>query len=577
MYRTQKARGFAALCSQSCHVLNGQTLLPPARMQPAGVPFAYPGIATIFPHGGVVVPSFARPCPVKPRHGFVESRPIATMGEALDVIREAFDADPEAEVIFAPKLTGRFSAVASERGFAVGLGNDGVTGGKASVFIPVPMPRARWKVRLDPHNAAGLLETGEDTTGFLETVEDNGDLRAVQVRAAPGTSGSMLDCVPEEVKVKAVVEAWQTPDLLEWEKKVKTFEPGTVVHVANILSHHAIHCIESKVPVVSSHMPKVGDVLKATAEEKKARLTADAFKRLAVYLKEMDTFDLLGIPEGAPQEKAPPGHTASPLSSPLAPYHSGLAALALGIGHARAAWGPEDHLLRLRAWGLLVLLRLTMSSVIAETRHWWAHGPGKYNVSRKSKTPWGEFVEAKYFSDFSAACGASRDVIFAETVFMPTNTVARWCRAACQDLRGPGWSTAFGGKAWRKAGLTALLLWRAVGKFMREPNGANARTVGKFWNRTLNAVHNNGPILTKWVCAPLLGVADAVPVLPFLYAPALDKVMELCGLIPERPRTVPKMGWTMAEARAFQEAEAETIYAAVAAKAPKEVEHAMHP
>ena len=79
--------------------------------------------------------AFARPCPVHPRHGFVESRVVKTAEELRDLAVETYAEDEKGEIIIMPYYDVPFSFVQSSNIITVGRGHDGVTAGNNSDYI----------------------------------------------------------------------------------------------------------------------------------------------------------------------------------------------------------------------------------------------------------------------------------------------------------------------------------------------------------------------------------------------------------------------------------------------------------
>jgi hypothetical protein len=122
--QTQKAKGIQGL-SRAHGMLPAQVKFPPLDKINV-LPYEMPNT--------LAFPLFARPCPKVPRHGFVESRLGKNQVELLQVFGEARSADPEAEVLTMPQLTGRYSGIATNVGVTWGLGHEGATAGKEPLW-----------------------------------------------------------------------------------------------------------------------------------------------------------------------------------------------------------------------------------------------------------------------------------------------------------------------------------------------------------------------------------------------------------------------------------------------------------
>jgi hypothetical protein len=247
--KTQKAKGIAALRTFGPGLPEINTL--DFKLVTKGEDIA---------EGKFAFPCFVRPCPLVPRHGFVDSRVANSLDEIKKIFKEARKADKSAELIVMPFIEADYNAVWTPGSLSIGPGNDGATAGKNSVAIsvaPKPEPRAE------------LLEAGGITdTAYFEFVALSGDIYATQIRNGPPIGSGAGDFIPKPVKVTDVIEA--SGDLLVWEKKLQSGLPeGTVVYQkgGTRADHYSIHCIINNVPIVFSKKPEVGETLKPSDEK----------------------------------------------------------------------------------------------------------------------------------------------------------------------------------------------------------------------------------------------------------------------------------------------------------------------
>lgn len=239
---------------------------------------------------------FARPCPLNPSHGFVESRPISSEKEMLDIFDEVRRADPKGELILAPKFNKvDYNAIYVDDGLiSIGPGNDGATSGKNSISFPVAPSKYRTKFK----KAAGIKSESvymEAIKPAKSKIEPN-LWHIVQLRGGPKMETSGVDYIPENSKVTSVVKPHD--DLLKWAEEVSNFSPGTVVYGNGhtLASHAAVHCLLHNIPFITSFKPKVGDTIKKT-EEKKYNIKKEDFRRgvlwaLNVNLNKFNTLEL---------------------------------------------------------------------------------------------------------------------------------------------------------------------------------------------------------------------------------------------------------------------------------------------
>ena len=226
-------------------------------------------------------PRFARPCPLTPQHGFVDSRVVTTVEEAVELFRQARHVDPHAELILMPYVKAQFSAVWTPTSLNIGAGNDGATSGRSYNYPQVQgtwVEDLRWWAGF-----TALVDTDRGEAPYLEAVYGRiqigkgevvepkggiyGDGYIVQIRSGPPVPELLTDCyVPHPVTVKEVVEAKGT--LVDWAAAVRQFKEGTVAWGPGLGfgSHWAVHCIENQVPFSRAlRKPAIGE--KLTAEK----------------------------------------------------------------------------------------------------------------------------------------------------------------------------------------------------------------------------------------------------------------------------------------------------------------------
>lgn len=199
---------------------------------------------------------FARPCPMRPRHGFVDSRIINTWEELLSVAEETIIADPEGEIAVTEPLEATYNAILTPTSFTIGPGNDGATAGKNSISFGL-----RPYTLLEGYKKPFYIRD----TPFFELVYEPNELPViVQLRDGPSVPFS-IDNVPVETVVKRVVFA--EADLLEWEAIISKAEQGTVCYhpEGSLSSHYSIHCIMHGIPVMISRQPFIGETLQPTS------------------------------------------------------------------------------------------------------------------------------------------------------------------------------------------------------------------------------------------------------------------------------------------------------------------------
>lgn len=476
MYRTQKAKGIATLLSQ--------------------MPFADYGLSAryldnysvrIWPHSHIrypdELPLFARPCPTVPRHGFVESRLVSTLEEVQQVIAETKAADPDGEVIFMNRLSGKWSGIATHAGIVFGPKNDGATSGHDAKTIPAYVEPLIFNERAVYWNY--LVGAGIHNAAYLEFVEDDNRPVFVQLRDGPKIPQS-LNYIPRRIEVRQVVPV-QGEDLLEWEAKIAQFvgQEGVVVYHPHgaLSSHYSVHAITHEIPVIiQGRRPRVGQVLEPEGPTP-PRLMPRHYRAIAEMLK----------------ARFKTGYRTSPKK------HHMIVKAAIAAMHAQPLWGPDDHLLRLRAEGIAATLIFTTAACMGEMRHWYRVGPGVDEDTRR-----GNHGTSRVFSNIHPQRAdlinltpeqenIERNDVYTTALRRPVRDLHEWLTLAERDFNRSDWVKGYGGPLWADACKTTAKMFDAVRRFIRAPNRGNWTRVVSHWNQTINACHNNGKILTKWV------------------------------------------------------------------------------
>ncbi len=479
---TQKARGIVAIHA-GCSMLG---------LDGPGSPLmVIPGSFYDCRTSSISWPMFARPCPFRPRHGFVDSVRVYSWASVIDLLQRAKSAEPDhpIEIVLAPALTGTVSAVATNAGVTWGRGNDGVTAGRDphALFIPVKTSKAAWC------DAVENMLINEDTFDipkfpYLEIVENEGTMRLVQVRDGPEQPEG-VNHVVRKMKVRRVVEAKASIDLLTWEGLVHlaTKEKGTVIWAPgmSLASHFCVHGIESGVPVITDHEVKVGDVILPTKNRTSA-LGKHEYTKVAALITETLN-GAMKINTVTDQKDA--------------------IVTAIAATQAQFCWGKEPHLLRLRGLSVAVLLKAVLASCAGEIRHWpSSEGPRTGDPSLYRVL------------DGAANYRFQRSVIYGN-VFNGSFTLSKMKRvltAAANDLAHESWNRAYGGRRWAAVANTGIKLAQAVKCFCDRPCAASWSKVVQKANRLINTSHNNGKCLTKWVEGFAMATISKSPTAGFL-------------------------------------------------------------
>jgi hypothetical protein len=221
---------------------------------------------TSFDDSSFNYPVFARPCPVNPRHGFVDSTLCNNAEEVNQVSAAAYAAEKDAEILITKPVDSHYNAIINGGIITFAKGNDGATSGKGVNYFYISEDPLSEMLGLNEKKVINSEEIP-----FYEFVfGPAGSTRVtnlVQVRSAPKTP-RVKDFVPAPVVVKNILKA--TGDLLDWESLLKTVDPTTTIvdHTdGSLSSHYAIHAIVNKVPIFTTYVPELGSVVEPTVED----------------------------------------------------------------------------------------------------------------------------------------------------------------------------------------------------------------------------------------------------------------------------------------------------------------------
>jgi hypothetical protein len=413
-------------------------------------------------------PVFARPCPTRPRHGFVDSRIIKNKEELFAMIEECQEAgEGEPEILFMPFIDSQWSGILTPAGLAIGPGHAGATEGQGSVAIPAPVERQVFRqfIRGERHLLGIDWNEKDPYIEFLYPTEKHAP-QVVQIR-----EGEQIDLrdrfVPKRMKVKRVVRA--EGDLVEWEKTATSFvgEQGVVVwHPGGTMaSHYAVHCKFNDIPIfLTEEEPKVGEWIKPSlgAPQLTEQQIARAVSLIPRYYRD---FNERG------KNMAVDGQSAN------------LANLSAASAHSVAEWGGDEHLLRIMAKSIAAAFMLGGMACVGEARHYKQHLGG---------------TVPKMTPDAISNHHKSRHEVYQGLIGMKPGGMANAVKATLHDFAVPGWSDSYGGPNWAKCAMAVLNLGEAVSTTIDDPTPKNWSRVIDAWNKVINISHNGGALLNKF-------------------------------------------------------------------------------
>jgi hypothetical protein len=426
--RTQKLRGYLELAKKT----HGDTGIQVPR------PFHAVQSVEDLPSTESAYPTFARPCPKTPWHGFVESRIVKTRDEAAALFEEAQKYDSEAELLLCKPIEADYNLVVTPSSVTIGPGNDGATAGRDVITIPLVGSAfgGNWG---DPET---LLKSGVDITKedpYFEVVTHGQYAYVTQLRAGVKAPRSQ-DYIPSRFTVQHVVPA--EGDLIAFRDAAAAFPDGTVVnhHGGSLTSHYGVHCLINNLPVVTSFVPEVGQTLEKTGDELPAHDPYQVMK---------------GIAAGTGMPLLSSNDLCDRLRHMLMVLHN---SAALGERHS-------FHI----GFAAVTMFHAGMAAAHGEARH---HIPEMKYTGR-------HIVHLQSFKQYFL-----HRLKLGET---------QW------SFMNEQWSSSYGGKAWAQCTNAIILLDREMRKLMHEPTEDAVKQLVNRLNFAVNQAHNGGWWLDKFI------------------------------------------------------------------------------
>lgn len=255
--RTQKVKGIMALKNSSA-CGTPAPILTVIQSEEDLKRWSYPT------KGNLVGKVFARPCPVTPRHGFVDSRMVKSKEELEGVWKETMAADPNGELLLMPFMSPLYNAIWTPSLITIGRGHDGATAGKDVVTFPLSgiLPLAVETLKIN----SGVAK---DDDPYIEVVykEDPYETalnpRLTQLRAGVKVTGK-ADFIPAPTEVEEILIP-NGMDLLQWETLIKSKVGVEGVVVNNVggspCDHYSVHAITYSIPTITSRKVEKGELL----------------------------------------------------------------------------------------------------------------------------------------------------------------------------------------------------------------------------------------------------------------------------------------------------------------------------
>lgn len=476
--RTQKARGVKVIKDRSMQLTASFQTVPYFLIQSAEeVERAYQGYMATHSTPSTL---FARPCPLTPRPGFVDSRPVHNLAELKKVWEETEKADPKGEILLTSPIQCNYSAVLAPGIWALGPGHDGATAGKGARSVPL--------LNAVPPEIKTILSSchiPEDADPHMEVVYESNFSQPVpvQLRAGPKFAG-LDDFIPSATKCVAVVKPME--DLLAWEAAVKEMPKGTVVWApgGTLASHAALHCIGREIPFITTFEPKVGDILEPPSE--------------------VPTWDLGAVRDGL-------GYSAL-ISIPESERRQYCHLILYGLHQAAALTGESSFWIGLAA-GLM--MRFGTAAAIGE----WRHRPNQTmpeafklkDQIAKSAMGSRDQIYSRVLTGRPWVCKGKVMAKFAQKAMPNRSWLFERKKLAdiCEGYFCRNWGGAFGGAKWGQCTFSLFALEDAIKAVIQGADtlkGVEAKqaimALITALNTAVNQAHNGGFWLGKFELSP---------------------------------------------------------------------------
>lgn len=472
----------------------------------------------------------ARPCPVTPRHGFVESRVVTTMQDLQQVMEETFLADPRGEVILMPFIPAEYSGVITNQSVSIGSSHDGATSGKDAIAIPCVSDLGAWLDEL------GILRMSSKVTGTSEFTRSRYtgiapdrnrhpyfelvNSTIVQARYGPEVNGAQTSWSPSGDRRIYIYDYWEPShavlgDFLRFEEALLEYKGSSVSPImylpyGTLSCHAAVQAICAGVTVITGpNRPVVGELYPISA-------SLLAKTRYA------------GSPQAAIRESLLEA-IALPLAAPEGINDRRQTVLwAVSVIQGMAAAPVTPQLMRYVAVAGTILLRFGMAACFGEHRHWDSKGP-----CQDGQNPVGPVLATLTIPIKYAHKGTGHDrglihhVSLKAKLTTATQIYMNLARitATKADFATGAWRSSYGGPRWAEctAALEEIMLvWMRLYfrvqatahpyvDVERRAYAALTHQLMAACNRFITVSHNGGKCLTKFVTGKELAAATIAP------------------------------------------------------------------
>lgn len=481
---------------------------------------------------------FLRPCPVYPRHGFVDSRPFDGPETLRAVINETLKADPNGEVLVMRFHDAPLSAVWTPTSITIGEGTNGATAGKT--LLSIPFPGAAIYSSAYTHglvNVANHIITylptpasvgiGDEHVPYIEALYNKQSSHAilVQYRPGPAIKGNHMWFLGDYTPGKTItwiglldqdVNTWQKVETLM--KEAQTYNSvserarGFILPPGySLTSHIGTMARVFNVPVclydASYKAPFITGSTETTYQVPDPVLVAKELKK-AVKKPFIDPWQkdqgwrLYAVKEAS--------------STKGREQLNVMASFSLIVAHHALTWPNDATTAKLIAVAVKDYIYLTLASMGGELRHSRRFVKG---LTRRTKAPAYRRMEIRrIFTTGRLLNRTNRYNHITAYLGIPWNKVGKYLDSMIADFRDYRlWRSQYGGSAWADIGEGLRWVYNMVNKLISEPSSKKALTdLFVFWHQSITIQHNShGTPLDRYVYKNTFEKADKRPWLLF--------------------------------------------------------------
>lgn len=512
-------------------------------------------IVTLSPEGKI----FCRPCPTRPRHGFVDSRLmefgnyskwppsarswissgnssfkvdaetakwlIAFVQPLKKLAAEVYEQDKKGEIILMPYIDASLGAIYANGTLTAGEGNEGATSGHNTIVFPAAdvwpdaIDKAFWEqfdIKNSPFIEFVYLPAKNDAMqrGEIRRMNRQGvqSIQAtpiiVQLRDGPAMEMKSRDFISKRTKITRVIipglEYEESRNLLlGFEKAIEEAEEGVVVvHQGGaISSHYGIHCVMHGVPYITD--PTLCNWIKMWWERK--TMGHKSVDGADFYLDPIGND--VGIHQGMPSKADWIEGFMAGLRMECLPYAAEMIQTSLYFLHSSSAIDFSDPNIGYAfSFSLAQTVKLAAIALMGELRH------GDVNITQE-----------RLYRE--RGCEISREWVYEIADKLPPELMIYHALEKSKAFAFPGWRSSIGGHNWHLCAVEAARLWNACVDYTNEATEDAFKGILMGLNNVIHASHNGAKMLTKFSSMNTMDLAVKCP--PMMAAITLPMLWHL--------------------------------------------------